>query len=862
MNYRYNFTRRFLFYFLGWVILAIPAFAQSVNLGWSVGIGGSGVDQAYSITAEYPGYVYTVGKFSGTVDFDPGPGVANLVSSGSTDGFILKLDTSGAFIWARQIGGASAQQVNSVVVDSNGGVYVTGLHAGTTDLNPGLSTQLEVSNGSNDIFVLHVDSAGDFVWGKSFGGSGSDAGNAVVIDSLGNVYVTGSFVNTVDFDPGPGVVSLTYNGLIPATGADFFLVKFDINGDFLWVNSVGGTKNDVGLNLAIDQQGNVSVVGIFEGTLDFDPGVGVLNLSTAPLPASSVHSNDIFVANYSGTGNLNWAKNFGDAPSTNPHLDLAIDNLGNTIIAGLFYETADFDPGPGVQNLTSNGGGDIFINKFDGSGNFIWAKGIGGTATGLGIDFASGIEIDQAGNVYLCGAYGSSPVDFDPGSGVFNLLTGTGAKNYALKLSSLGDFVWARKFGGGITSTNANGIACYFDLDELGNLYFAGLYGGQQLADFDPGPSVVSPNFGGSLDAYILKLSQNGCGVPTYSTGSITVCDSILLGGDEYSIAGNYTVVFLNSTGCDSISNIAVTVNYSSSSSHSYTACDSFAFNGNVYATSGIHLDTFMNAVGCDSIVELNLTLLYSSFDTLVHATCDSLVVNGTAYYTTGFHSQNYTAANGCDSFVVLDLTILSGLDTIPQAACYSFVYNGATYTSGGYYLHSFTSVNSCDSVVVLNLAINTVDVAVTNTGSSLLAGATNATYQWLDCNGLSPIPGETGQIFVPMQTGSYAVVVTQSGCTDTSVCLVINDVREISSIGFDLEIYPNPATRLVNVVSDVPLNNAIVRIRDIEGRLLITRYGITGNSFKIDVESLAAGIYFIEIEMERQIFREKCIKL
>jgi len=185
-------------------------------------------------------------------------------------------------------------------------------------------------------------------WTKSIGG----LGNSGAIDASGNVYTTGSFAGTVDFDPGSGVSNLTSSG-----GNDIFIQKLDANGNFIWVKQLGGISNDAGYSITTDASGNVYITGYFSLNL----GGGI----------SSNGGYDIFIAKLDSNGNIVWIKSMGGTSSDYGE-SITTDASGNVYTTGFFYNTVDFNPGSGVSNLVSNGGYDIFIQKLDANGNFLW----------------------------------------------------------------------------------------------------------------------------------------------------------------------------------------------------------------------------------------------------------------------------------------------------------------------------------------------------------------------------------------------------------------------------------------------------------------------------------------------------------
>ena len=159
--------------------------------------GSTSDDSVVSMAVDSSGNVYTTGYFYDTVDFDPGAGTANLTSNGLYDVFVSKLDSSGNLVWAKQFGGTDAAKGLSIAVDSSGNVYTTGDFQGTVDFDPGAGTANLTSNGGRDVFVSKLDSSGNYLWAKSWGGgvdtglNDDDRGRSVAVDSSGNVYTTG-----------------------------------------------------------------------------------------------------------------------------------------------------------------------------------------------------------------------------------------------------------------------------------------------------------------------------------------------------------------------------------------------------------------------------------------------------------------------------------------------------------------------------------------------------------------------------------------------------------------------------------------------------------------------------------------------
>lgn len=387
------------------------------NFIWAKSIGGTRGDNGRSMTIDASGNVYITGSFEEVVDFDPGETIFNLTSIGTVDIYILKLDASGNFIWAKAIGSTYWDFGLSITLDALGNVCITGGFSISADFDPGEGTFNLTSNGQTDVFVMKLTSNGDFIWAKAFGGIYEEQCRTIITDAADNLYLNGFFKTTVDFDPGAATYNLTSNG-----GYDCFTQKLDTDGNFIWVKTTGGSSNDFGESMTKDASGNFYITGFFEGAVDFDPGAGNLVLISNGL-------RDIFIQKLDADGNLVWAKTIGGAGNDHGNT-IATDPSGNVYAAGSYRGTVDFDPSDETFNLTSNGFDDIFIQKLGAGGHFIWAKSIGGTD----VDEANSIKIDNSGNIYTTGNFVGT-ADFNPNAATFDL-TSNGSKDiFILKLN-------------------------------------------------------------------------------------------------------------------------------------------------------------------------------------------------------------------------------------------------------------------------------------------------------------------------------------------------------------------------------------------------------------------------------------------
>lgn len=333
------------------------------------------------------------------------------------------------------------------------------------------------------------------------GGAGWESGAAIKTDTNGNVIVAGSFSSNFDFDPGSGSTVITRRG----SASDAFLEKFDADGNMLWVKQMGGDRGNVFNVLETDAQGNIYAGGEFTGTVDFDPGSAIFNLTSTMEVLAPIPSTDVAITKLDANGNLLWAKAIGGVSGEALRF-IKIDSDSNIIIGGLFRETADFNPGTGVYNLTAQGTVDSFIIKLDTNGNFIWAKRLGNENDTRLIC----AHLDNNANIYIAGTF-IGLTDVNPGDGTYNLTPSPLDINnqqfsdiFILKLNEDGAFVWAGKIGGTL-SESCDALVT----DNDGNVYISGVYMGSP--DMDPGNGELlfsTPNLTQAM--YLMKLDTGG----------------------------------------------------------------------------------------------------------------------------------------------------------------------------------------------------------------------------------------------------------------------------------------------------------------------------------------------------------------
>jgi hypothetical protein len=321
------------------------------------------------------------GYFKLTTDFDPGSGVFNISASGQYDAFLEKLSNTGAFIWAKALGRPGGEaEIKSIAVDKSNNILSTGWFDSTVDFDPGIGVANLSSQGQEEVFALKLDANGDYVWVRQLSGTMANVGTSIAIDNINNIYLTGYFYGTVDFDPGPVTINITSNG-----GRDVFVEKLSSVGNYLWAKQIGSTADDDAGKLAIDNNGSVYTTGMFQLTADFDPNAAVYNMTAKGSPTTN--GPNTFIQKLSSGGGFQWANQIREtelntfgAAGYNYGFAITVTSPDNVLTTGFFQGTADFDPGPDSFKLTQVGWPsnfynypDIFIQKLSPSSTISFA---------------------------------------------------------------------------------------------------------------------------------------------------------------------------------------------------------------------------------------------------------------------------------------------------------------------------------------------------------------------------------------------------------------------------------------------------------------------------------------------------------
>lgn len=439
----------------------------------------------------------------------------------------------------------------AVASDAWGNVFITGSFSDSS-ISFGNYTLYRSNINGASIFVAKYDSTGNVLWAKNAGGTGGGEAEGIATDALGEVYLTGGFSGSVIF--GNDTLNSTNYGHV-------FVVKYDSSGNALWAKSAGGTLGSAGgYSVTSDPLRSVYITGTFSSphiTFDF-------------VTLTNSGNTDLFIAKYDSSGNVQWAKN-AIGSSVDYGFSITSDPLSNLYITGSFLSPSLIF---GIDTLINSGNKDMFLTKYDSSGNVIWAKRAGGNAEDDGYSVAL-----NASGVYATGFFNSSPIIF----GTDSLISNGNYNTFLSKYDSSGNVLWAKSFTGGFPYTVAS--------DANDNTYITGsMDTSNSSMTFDTVTVQLPTN---SFDPMFI-VSYNSTGHALWGKALSSGADdnnsvatgtngSVFIGGDFYYvnpfIVGNDTLI---RTGIEDI--FVARLSYSSSVGISEVSIDNgFSFYPNPF---------------------------------------------------------------------------------------------------------------------------------------------------------------------------------------------------------------------------------------------------------------------------------------
>ncbi len=782
------------------------------------------------------GYAASISSIASPGSHQPNYGGGNI------DAFIAKFSDDGVRQWATYYGGTNSDFLGDCAVDSSSNIFCTGMTFSANAIASSGSHQVSL-NGQNDAYLVKFNRNGVRQWATYYGGSYLEGGDACVVDDSLNIYLIGeSWSDTSIATPGAYQISRAGRG-------DVMLVKFDSNGIRQWGSYYGGAEIDNPNDCLLDNSYDIYITGETNSV-------------------SGIASTGSHQASYGGDSRDGFLVKFIQCYTTASTLtDSACSHY--TSPSGLYTWTTS---GIYTDTILNARGCDSIIsidlkikNTFDTinasvcdslispSGNYTWAT--------------NGIYTDTLPNASGCDSVITVNLTVNNSSVTINPVVCDSL------ISPSGNYVWTAT--GTYLDTLLNTAGC----DSIITVNLTVNSNNSAVVNTIVCDSLVSPSgrytwF--TSGSYIDTVPNTaGCdsiimiNLTVKSTSSVTinpvVCDSLISPSGNYvwTATGIYLDTLLNAAGCDSIITVNLTVN-NNSSSINRIVCDSLVSPSGRYTwfTSGSYMDTVPNTAGCDSVITINLTIDNSSA-TFNPVVCDSLVSPSGKYVwqLTGIYTDTIPNVVGCDSIMTFNLTVNSTtLSTINRRVCKSYISPSGNYTwiNNGTYTDTILNAKGCDSIITINLTVDPADTGVTQNGINLIADAQTAIYQWIDCSNNTPVNGAVSRSFIPTTNGSYAVIVTENGCTDTSACYLINSVSlgEALTSG-NIVLYPNPTKGAVTIEVGERQEEVRISLSDVSGQKLKSWSFEQTETVELTIEG-ASGIYLLHISSGEQeaVFR------
>ena len=608
----------------------------------------------------------------------------------------------------------------------------------------------------------------DFEWAYQLGSTDDDRSYSIRVDASRNVYTAGRFKDTTDFDPGPNNFNLISEG-----GSDIFIQKLNEFGNLVWARKMGGTNQDHALAMDVDEFGNVLITGKFQGTADFDPGQDSSKLTVNG-------GDDIYVLKLNATGDFDWVQQMGGTGVDRGRC-ITADHLGNVYTSGYFSDTVDINPGQDSLIFISEGDRDIFIQKLDPDGNFVWARHIGGSGFDAGVSIAT----DTFGNVYTTGHFEDTTI-FNVGMDTISLVSAGERDIFILKLDSLGNMVWLKQIGG-TGNDNPFGIV----LDEAGNIISTGSF--EATVDFDPGIDAFNLTSMGNGDIYVQKLDTLGNFDWVKQMGGIQEAAGRALDIDKW---GD---IYLTGTFRDTIDFDPGTATFNLTSNgdddifvQKISSQGDFIWANQSGGTSGDR--------GYGIAVDALLGSVYTTgyFQETVDFDPDTTTFNLTAFGEEDIFQQKLTqcivsaeieSENGfqiCQGSSS-NLSGGCGLNYLWSTGDTTQVISVAPSSTSNYSV-TVTNSDDCEDVDFITITVNDLpeaaifgDTEVCEGESASLSAIGGGTYSWNTGDSTATITT------MPTMTSFYSVTVTDNnGCTDTDITLL--EVESPPSAFFDYQ--------------------------------------------------------------------------
>jgi uncharacterized delta-60 repeat protein len=711
---------------------------------------------------------------------------------------------------------------------------------------------------------------------------------------LGTYWVNGSY--------GIGILALKPDGTFDYT--------FD--GDGTRTVTVS-TSDDVG-DIAVQNDGKILICGytpedIFvirlnpDGSMDDSWGVNGVAITSVTTSWDRVHKikcqpdgkvvvagycgtnvNDLAVVRYNANGTLDSAFGTGgkftfDFNEQSDRIEgLSLQPDGKIVIAGSATIIGQNYKGF-VMRLTTDG---VLDPTFNATGIVMLGEEVQGVAIRSDGKILCASDYNDEGGVYAFNQDGSSHASVGT-----NGFASSGLRMAAIDIACTADGNFYM-FGYSYGSPSRDFVAVSYQLD--GSLQTC--FGNKGVSKFDVG-SLVDDGWGdkdntedylykgvlqpdGKLllagdnqrDEYVLtRLTNAGPSLILRSNAEICQGDKYPFGSDLLTETGVYQRTFISEDGCDAteILKLSVHPTYNHQVNLSICAGESIVFDGKVLSSADTYVAHLRSILGCDSTVTLNLAINPAYEVSIGRTICQgaSFVFGSRILTTSGTYTNRFSTIQGCDSLVTLNLVINPVYEvSIDRTVCpgASFVFGSKILTTSGTYTNRFSTIHGCDSIIHLSLSVIGLDNRINRNNNILTAVEPDASYQWIDSEGVA-IPGQNDQQFRPYESGTYSVRIEKNGCSviSESFSLIVLGMEETEAGS----VYPNPSQNQVVLMLPEFRNPVSVLLKDVNGRTIRIWNNVEAYSgAQLDLEGVAAGVYFLQIGDKQRTFVNRIIKV
>jgi hypothetical protein len=712
--------------------------------------------------------------------------------------------------WADKISN-SLWLSQSVITDQYDNFYVAGTYTGVSDVELfGGNTEIYQSPNSGDLMLMKYNNDGILQWVYTAGMQGTSAiserVDAMAVDKEGNVYFTGRYENSLDFDPNEYNTAIL-NDMSPSSCCSYsiFFAKLNPNGQLLWVKSVGAPGNDMRpYDMAIDSRGNIAIGGEMESILtDFDPGVGVVNVSGGG-----------FVARYDRDGNfLSVLPIPNSGSSFSPVKAIDFGPSDELVIAGRLTGSGDFDPGPGTLNLSGTTSTSYtFFASYDSLFNLNWAKKFSpGSST---FSYYFGMDIDHQGQIYLC----TNTVGFTDFSGGLNTPGQSISTNglYLVRFNSGGSMVYRYGF-----SAPADPVS--LDLDVSGNIYVIGRKYSTSSITLTSTNSIPFT----ASSTYVAKYLNSGL----QAYGFVILDEELLTHFPDIAAdsKGNFFIVSdghaNNSFDVDPSGNnylLTTSSGYVAKYGHSCSPINTAHTVSGITATaaaSGAHY-TFKRCADHSIVASgFNPTFTACEENDFYCVIEMGICIDSTSCF---YLNPNPTVSISAPSLQICPNESITFSSTINQlcAPAYQWMVNGLPVTGEtnttftGFGLQDNDQVyceiignNFTDTMQTNILTVDLLTLPNTNvvlSGDSLATVQPGGTYSWNNCGNNNVVQSSGDNTFMACEEGDYYVVIDMGSCLDSSDCFHLIPDPSAAVISSDLQVCQNESVYFETYIQQI----------------------------------------------------------